>query len=150
MDTEYIQERDRFISRLKKHSMKATSQRLAVHEAMYRLGHASADMVCEHIASKCTSVTTASVYNILNEMAEIGIYRRRFSSNNKMYFDVTTAPHIHLYDKENHAYKDVFDDELMEMIESKLRKRRFRGYSVDSIDIQLVCHPTRKKIKFSE
>ena len=30
---------------LKQHSLKATPQRLAVHEAMIELGHASADMV---------------------------------------------------------------------------------------------------------
>ena len=34
---------------LKKHSLKATPQRLAVHEAMMSLGHACADMVTESI-----------------------------------------------------------------------------------------------------
>ena len=51
---------------LKKHDLKATPQRLAVHEAMISLGHASADMVTEAIAAKgTTKVTVASVYNIL-------------------------------------------------------------------------------------
>lgn len=151
MDSEFLAEKERFVSRLKKHGMKATHQRMAVHEAMFALGHASADMVCEYLISRGRpAVTTASVYNILGELSAIGVYRRRFSSNNKMYFDVTTSPHLHLYDKENHVFKDVFDDELLELIESRLRRRRFRGYSVDAVDIQLVCHPTRKKLKFSE
>ena len=30
---------------LRRHSLKATPQRMAVHEAMMELGHASADMV---------------------------------------------------------------------------------------------------------
>ena len=34
---------------LKKHDLKATPQRIAVHEAMISLGHASADMVTEAI-----------------------------------------------------------------------------------------------------
>ena len=34
---------------LKKHSLKATPQRIAVHEAMMSLGHACADMVTEAI-----------------------------------------------------------------------------------------------------
>ena len=34
---------------LKEHGLKSTHQRLAVHEAMMRLGHASADMVTEEI-----------------------------------------------------------------------------------------------------
>ena len=52
---------------LKKHSLKATPQRLAVHQAMMNLGHASVDMVTEHVLATGTKVTTASVYNILSQ-----------------------------------------------------------------------------------
>ena len=131
---------------LRKNSLKATPQRLAVHEAMMSLGHASADMVTEAIKEKNTAkVTMASVYNILTQMAMLGIYHYRLSSNNKMYFDVNTFKHIHFYDHENHAYKDVIDDELVAMIESHLGRKRFKGYKLESIDIQLIGRPTKKK-----
>lgn len=131
---------------LKKHSLKATPQRLAVHEAMSELGHASADMVTETIKAKGTAkVTLASVYNILTHMAMLGVYNYRLSSNNKMYFDVNTFKHIHLYDRENHIFKDVVDDELVSIIESYLGRRRFKGYKIEGIDIQLLGRPTRKK-----
>ena len=131
---------------LRKNSLKATPQRLAVHEAMMSLGHASADMVTEAIKEKNTAkVTMASVYNILTQMAMLGVYHYRLSSNNKMYFDVNTFKHIHFYDHENHSYKDVIDDELVAMIESHLGRKRFKGYKLESIDIQLVGRPTKKK-----
>ena len=131
---------------LKKHSLKATPQRLAVHEAMMSLGHASADMVTEVISQKGeTKVTVASVYNILTNMATLGVYDYRLSANNKMYFDVNTFKHMHLYDQENHVFKDVIDDELIAMIESHLGRKKFRGYKIESIDIQLVGRPTKKK-----
>lgn len=131
---------------LKKHSLKATPQRLAVHEAMSELGHASADMVTEAIKAKGTAkVTLASVYNILTHMAMLGVYNYRLSSNNKMYFDVNTFKHIHLYDRENHIFKDVVDDELVSIIESYLGRKRFKGYKIEGIDIQLLGRPTRKK-----
>ena len=137
---------DRFKSILKRHSLKATPQRLAVHEAMLSLGHASADQVCEFLESKGgTRVTVASVYNILTQMTLLGIYTHRFSANNKMYFDVNGYKHIHLYDTVNNEFKDVMDDELLEMVESRVRARRFRGYKVDGVDIQIVCHPTTRK-----
>ncbi len=137
---------EQFKNELKSHSLKATPQRLAVHEAMLRLGHASADMVTEEIRkSGSTKVTIASVYNILTHMAVLGIYHHRLSSNNKMYFDVNTFKHFHIYDSENHLYKDVVDNELVELIENHFGKRRFRGYSIDHIDIQLVGRPTKKK-----
>lgn len=137
-----------FKAMLKKHSLKATNQRLAVHEVMLRLGHASADMVTEELEKSGESnVTVASVYNILTGLAEKGIYRHRMSSNNKMYFDVNTFKHIHLYDCVNHTYKDIMDDDLMELINLRLARKKFRGYSVQDIDIQIVVHPTKNRKK---
>lgn len=146
MNTHRCPTTEEFKKILKKHSLKATPQRLAVHEAMAALGHASADMVAEMIKEKGTAkVTTASVYNILTQMAMLGVYDYRLSANNKMYFDVNTFKHIHLYDHENHLFKDVIDDELIDIIESHLSKKRFRGYKVEGFDIQIVGKPTRKK-----
>ena len=137
---------EQFKAALKRHSLKATPQRLAVHEAMLNLGHASADMVTETIRSTgATNVTVASVYNILTQLSELGLYRHRMSSNNKMYFDVNTFRHIHIYDCENHCYRDLIDEELMELIETYLGRRKFRGFRIEDIDIQLIARPTRKK-----
>ncbi|MBQ8839598.1 MAG: transcriptional repressor [Bacteroidales bacterium] len=146
MTTHKCPDIEEFKMLLRKHSLKATPQRIAVHEAMMTLGHASADMVTEVIKEKATAkVTVASVYNILTHMAMLGIYNYRLSANNKMYFDVNTFKHIHLYDHENHTFKDVIDDELVSLIESYLCRKRFKGYKVEGVDIQLIGRPTRKK-----
>ena len=146
MNTHKCPSLEEFKAILKKHALKATPQRLAVHEAMMTLGHASADMVTDAIKEKETAkVTVASVYNILTHMAMLGIYHHRLSSNNKMYFDVNTFKHIHLYDHENHVFKDVIDDDLIALIEAHLGRKRVRGYKIEEIDIQLVARPTKKK-----
>jgi Fe2+ or Zn2+ uptake regulation protein len=104
-------------------------------------------MVTELIQSKGTAkVTLASVYNILTQMAMLKVYSYRLSANNKMYFDVNTFKHMHLYDHENHVFKDVIDDDLIKMIESHLGRKRIKGYKVEDIDIQLVARPTKKKV----
>lgn len=137
---------DEFKEILKKHSLKATPQRLAVHEAMTSLGHASADMVTEEILRQGKAkVTVASVYNILTQLAILGVYHHRMSCNNKMYFDVNTFYHCHLYDKDNHTFKDVLDDELITLIQSHLGRKKFRGYKVEGIDIQIIGRPTKKR-----
>ena len=131
---------------LKRHSLKATPQRLAVHEAMVELGHASADMVTDTIKAKGTAkVTLASVYNILTHMAMLKVYNYRLSANNKMYFDVNTFKHIHFYDHAHHTFRDVIDDDLVQMIEAHLSRKRVKGYKIESFDIQLVGRPTKKK-----
>ena len=137
---------EEFKKTLKAKGLKATPQRMAVHEAMLQLGHASADMVAEIMSKDSdTKVTIASVYNILSTFADLKIYSRRLSSNKKMYFDVNTFKHVHLYDSVNNEYKDIIDESLIEAIESHFRKRRFRGYKLDAIDIQLVCHPSKPR-----
>ena len=137
---------EEFRELLKKHSLKATPQRLAVHKAMMELGHACADMVTEAIKEKNTAkVTLASVYNILTHMAMLGVYNYRLSANNKMYFDVNTFKHIHFYDKDNHMFRDVIDDDLVRMIEAHLSRKRVKGYKIEGFDIQLIGRPTKKK-----
>ncbi|MBR5141137.1 MAG: transcriptional repressor [Bacteroidales bacterium] len=146
MNTHKCPTLEEFKDILKKHSLKATPQRLAVHEAMMSLGHASADMVTDAIKENSSAkVTVASVYNILTQMAMLGVYHYRLSSNNKMYFDVNTFKHIHFYDHDNHTFRDVIDDELVKLIESHLSRKRVKGYKIESFDIQLIGRPTRKK-----
>lgn len=131
---------------LKKHGLKATQQRIAVHMAMQNLGHASADMVAEETArAKVANVTAASVYNILSQLSDIGVYSRRLSSNSKMYFDINTDRHIHLYDSVNNTYRDLPDEGIIELVQSHLGRKRFRGYKVEGIDVQIVCRPSRTK-----
>ena len=137
-----------FRALLKKHGLKVTSQRIAVHEAMLVLGHASADMVTEEIKKgRKGNVTVASVYNILTQFSLLGIYQHRMSGNNKMVFDVNTSKHLHLYDTVNHVHTDVTDDILYRNIEEKLLARRFKGYKIDGIDIQILAHPSTRHRK---
>lgn len=139
---------ERFRNILKKHGLKATNQRLAVHNAMLRLGHASADMVLEEIKASCPDkVTIASVYNILTQLADLGIYHHRMSLNNKMYFDINTFNHLHLYDVVNNTYQDIDDNGLLELVAAKLAKRRFKGFKIEDIDVQILCRPTKTRSK---
>lgn len=141
---------EEFRGLLRKYDLKVTPQRLAVHEAMLALGHASADMVTEFMINRGKAkVTVASVYNILSQLSLLGIYHHRLSANNKMYFDVNTFKHFHLYDTVNNLYCDVIDDDLQKIIEDRLLGRHYKGYKVDDIDVQILCHPTRHRKSLS-
>ena len=138
-----------FKTMLRRRNLKATRQRLCVHEVMMGLYHASADMVAEELARRGSRVTVASVYNILSQLADEHIYTRRLSATSKMFFDVVNDHHIHLYDRENHLYRDVMDEELQEMVAAHLKRRRFKGYTIEDIDIQFIVRPTNRKSKNS-
>ena len=138
---------EEFRTQLRRHKLKATRQRLAVHEVMMELGHASADQVQETLRQRGAAVTVASVYNILSQLADQRIYGRRLSATNKMFFDINNTRHIHLYDRENHTYRDLMDDELQNLVNAHLKRRKFKGYTVEDIDIQLIARPTTRKTK---
>lgn len=130
---------------LKDRGLKATPQRTAVHEAMRALVHASAEDVSAYIAAQGdTRISPASVYNILSMLADLRIYSLRCGRAGKMVFDVRTGPHVHLYDTQGQAWRDIEDPELLTWMEEHFRGRRFRGFKLDGVDVQLLCHPTRK------
>lgn len=135
---------DEFRTMLKRHGLKATKQRIMVHEVMMVLVHASADMVSDQLRSKGSRVTLSSVYNILTQLADKHIYGRRMSAANKMFFDARSDRHVHLYDRENHIWRDLVDEDLSLLVASHFKRRKFKGYTVEDIDIQLIARPTRK------
>ena len=131
---------------LKNKGLKATTQRVAVHQAMMALGHACADQVSEWIEENTSAtVSTASVYNILSQMAQLGLYSHRYSPDSKMYFDVSTGHHVHRYDAEAGTFTDLDDPELVAMVENHIRHRRYRGYKPESVEIQIIARPTPRK-----
>ena len=139
-----IHSMEEFRTQLRRHGLKATRQRVAVHEVMIELVHASADMVREELARRGSRVTTASVYNILSQLADFRIYGRRLSATNKMFFDVVPSRHIHMYDRENNTWRDLMDEDLDALVNAHLKRRKFKGYTVEDIDIKLIARPTRK------
>ena len=123
---------------LRRYGLKSTPQRIAVYTAMRELGHASADMVYQLASAGLTTLTVATVYNVLESFVQVGLLQRRMSSNNKMYMDVNTYNHCHLYCEETNTYKDYDDPELMLLIHDHFRNKRIRGFDLDRIDVQLV------------
>ena len=133
---------------LKQHKLKATPQRLAVHNVMLELIHASAEQVAAVLKEESDmKVSVSSVYNILSQMASLGIYGRRLSVNNTMFFDVNPASHLHLYDPQNNIFKDIQDPELMRELEERIKKHRYRGFRVSNVEVNVICHPPKKRKK---
>lgn len=134
---------DKFKATLKKKGMKATPQRLAVHQEMINLLHASADMIFERLKGNA-GISLASIYNVLSDLCEAGIYKPLKSASNKMFYDINSEPHVHLYDSQNHTFVDISDEEVLDIVSSHFKGRRFRGYRIDGYDVQIMVHATRK------
>lgn len=118
--------------------LKATPQRIAVYKEMQNLGHACADMVAENLKESFPSLTVATIYNVLDSFVEAGLLVKRFSSNNKMYFDVNTYDHVHIYDEQLNAYKDYNDPVLVKMVTDYLNNVEIPNFKFRTVDIQIL------------
>lgn len=123
---------------IQQNGLKATPQRIAVYDAMTKLGHASVDMVVEMLKNTYPTLTVATIYNVLESFVEVGLIVRRFSSNNKMYFDVNTYEHAHIYDKKTNSYSDYNDPELIRLVMDYLMKKGKPDLTFTNVDIQLI------------
>jgi Fur family peroxide stress response transcriptional regulator len=124
--------------KIKEAGLKATPQRLAIYESMRKLGHASVDMVIEDLKNSFPTLTVATIYNVLESFVNTGLLTRRFSSNNKMYFDVNVYEHAHFYDQEENSYMDFHDPELVRLVMDYLSTKQIEKFDVKTVDIQLV------------
>lgn len=136
LDTEQVR------TRLNEHGLKATPQRIRVYKAMCRLGHAAADSVYQELGAERGAMTLATVYNVLESLTEAGLLVRRPSFSNKMFFDVETAPHFHLYRQDTGQMTDFPDLALQQALEDRIRERLPEGLSFDGVEIQILCHKT--------
>lgn len=116
--------------------LKATHQRIAVYKAMCELGHASADMIIEHVLKIFPTLTVATVYNILDSFASVGLLRRIPSSEVKMFFDINTENHIHIFDVHLQSFIDFHDDELKCLITEHL-KIKYPEMNISGFDLIL-------------
>lgn len=128
-----------FKALLNQHGLKATSQRLLILEAMTKLGHACADMVMAEIGKMDREAdrkyTLATIYNTLKCLADAGLLVRRPSINSKMYFDVNTYDHCHLYDVKNHTLTDFDDSELIHIISDYFAAKKPHNFQLEHVDV---------------
>ncbi len=137
-----IPDEQKFRAMLKSRGLRVTETRLAVHRAMMALEHACAEDIAAWLQKENDSAASvSSIYNVLLQMATAGIYSYRMSADNRRYFDVCNYAHAHLYDRKNGVYKNLPESIVQETIRTALRQHRFRGYTVEDIDVQVVCHP---------
>lgn len=117
--------------------LKATPQRIAVYLTLKELGHASADMIYDRVIKLYPTLTVATIYNILESFVATGLISRLSSSNIKMYFDVNTYPHCHLYSDTTHQYVDFDDEELITIITEHLKKRHIDGFVSTGVEVHI-------------
>jgi Fur family transcriptional regulator, iron response regulator len=94
---------------LERYGLRATRQRLGLARLLFAKGnrHVTADALAAEADALKMQASLATVYNVLNLFAEVGIVRGLAIEGNKTVFDTNTSEHSHFYFEDTGHIEDI-------------------------------------------
>jgi len=94
---------------LEKYGLRATRQRLGLANLLFSKGdrHVTADALAAEAHAARMFASLATVYNVLNLFAEVGLVRSFTVEGGKTIFDTNTTDHSHFYFEDTGAIADI-------------------------------------------
>ena len=118
--------------------LKVTPQRVEILEAIYTLNnHPTAENIIEHIRQKHPNIATGTVYKTLDTLVEKELIKRVKTDRDVMRYDGKIEKHHHLYCSECDLIEDYHDEELDRKLEEHFAKKKFKGFKIDDIVLQI-------------
>ena len=124
--------------RIRKAGLKVTPQRLNVLRILMAANHPSADQIIGKIRKKYASVSTGTIYHILDTFVEKGVVRKVASVSGAMRYDAIMEPHHHLVDSESEEIRDFFDSELSEVIKDYFKNNPISGFDISEVNLNVM------------
>jgi Fur family iron response transcriptional regulator len=94
--------------------LRPTKQRTALAWLLFGKGerHITAEMLYEESVKATIPVSLATIYNTINQLADLGLLRRVRVDGAKTYYDTNVSNHHHFYFESNHELVDIPNAEL--------------------------------------
>ena len=118
---------------LKYLNLKPTVQRKAILNILLKNGnfHVTAQSLGKLLKKKKYNISTATIYNNLNDLSDKGFLKKVIVEKNKMWFDTNLKAHHHFYDEE--------EDRLIDINNNSLNFSKFpkipKGKKLESVDV---------------
>lgn len=108
------QSKNRYRSLLERYGLRATRQRLGLAKLLFSKGnrHVTADSLAAEAHAIKMQASLATVYNVLNLFAEVGIVRSLAIDSTKTVFDTNISEHSHFYFEESGDIEDIPPEEM--------------------------------------
>lgn len=118
---------------LERYGLRATRQRLGLAKLLFGKGdrHLTADVLASEAQAARMPASLATVYNVLNLFAQVGLVRSLAIEGGKTVFDTNTTDHSHFFYEDTGVVSDIGPDvmRLAEGIEAP------EGYEVSRVDV---------------
>lgn len=119
---------------LEQYGLRATRQRLGLAKLLFSRGdrHVTADALAAEANALKMSASLATVYNVLNLFAQVGLVRGLAIDGTKTVFDTNTTDHGHFFFEETGEIEDISclkSSDIAAEIEPP------EGYEVTKVDV---------------
>lgn len=126
-------------NRLKEKGLKVTPQRIAVYEALVKLGnHPTADSVAEEVRKHHPNIATGTVYKVLDTFTRHSLIKKVKTEKDIMRYDAIMEQHHHIYCEDSEGIEDYFDPELDKLLMQYFKGRRIEEFKISEIKTQIV------------
>jgi Fur family peroxide stress response transcriptional regulator len=131
--------KERIIAALKECGLKVTPQRIAVFDAVISLNnHPTAENVIEYIKSNHPNIATGTVYKTLETLVKCGLIKKVKTDIDVMRYDAIVERHHHLYCADSDRIEDYYDNDLTEILDNYLKKKKIPDFKIEDIKLQIV------------
>ena len=124
--------------RIRKAGLKVTPQRLNVLRIMMEVNHPTADQILRKIREKYASVSTGTIYHILDTFVEKGIVNKVSTKSGALRYDAIMDPHHHLVDSGKEEIRDFFAPELSAIISDYFKNNPITGFDIEGINLNVM------------
>lgn len=131
-----------FETLLKEKGLKATPQRIAILQEIYRVGHIAIEEIYNNIQKIYPSISLATVYKNIAAMCEAELLNEIKPSLQKQVYEINQKKHAHLICQKCKSLQDVFLD-FHDMIQSIQELQHFQ-ISNSTITLYGVCKECQK------
>lgn len=124
---------------LERYGLRATRQRLGLARLLFSKGnrHVTADALAAEANALKMQASLATVYNVLNLFAEVGIVRSLTVDGTKTIFDTNTSEHSHFYFEDTGHIEDI----PLQGMEFASNLTPPEGYEIVKVDVVVRLRP---------
>jgi Fur family peroxide stress response transcriptional regulator len=110
-------------ARLHERGLRMTPQKWAIYRLLQKKNyHPTPEMIFAEVRKKYPMTSFGTVYQILEQLHDIGLARRIFSHGNRQRFDGKLEPHAHFV-CEKCSRMDDLEDDFVEAFKARFRRK---------------------------
>lgn len=130
--------KNEIIKLLEANDIKPTIQRIIILDyLMSTKEHPTAEMIYNQIKKDFPTLSLATVYNTLEIFEKNGLIRSIKFQHDNCRYDFVEQDHLHLYFSDRNEIIDLYDKQLIKIIENRLKKHKFQNFKLENINIEI-------------